>query len=132
MKAKGEDSSMKSGSISNTCEIMSFWEVLDKRWALLIFKNLSTKEVIRFNELKKTLSGISGTVLAERLLELEREGLVTKKIYPEIPPKVEYALTMRAKELEVILKELAGWANRWRSAGTSKPMTTIPVRKKPS
>ena len=100
---------MKSGSISNTCEVMSIWEVLDKRWALLILKNLSTKEVIRFNELKKTLSGISSTVLAERLLELEREGLVTKKIYPEIPPKVEYAITMRAKELEVILKELAGW-----------------------
>ncbi|MDQ6864434.1 MAG: winged helix-turn-helix transcriptional regulator [Thermoproteota archaeon] len=70
---------MKSGSISNTCEVMSIWEVLHKMWALLIFKNLSTKEVIRFNELKKTLSGISGTVLAERLLELEREGLVTKK-----------------------------------------------------
>src|SRR5712691_4972936 len=103
---------MKSGSISNTCEVMSIWEVLDKRWALLILKNLRTKEVIRFNELKKTLSGISSTVLAERLLELEREGLVTKKIYPEIPPKVEYALTIRAKELEVILKELARWANR--------------------
>ena len=79
MKAKGEDSSMKSGSISNTCEVMSIWEVLDKRWALLIFKNLGTKEVIRFNELKKTLSGISSTVVAERLLELEREDLVTKK-----------------------------------------------------
>jgi DNA-binding HxlR family transcriptional regulator len=59
---------MKSGSISNACEVMSIWEVLDKRWALLILKNLSTKEVIRFNELKKTLSGISSTVLAERLL----------------------------------------------------------------
>jgi DNA-binding HxlR family transcriptional regulator len=63
---------------------------------------------------------------------MEREGLVTKKIYPEIPPKGEYALTIRAKELEVILKELAGWANRWRSAGTSKNMTTIAVLKKPS
>lgn len=111
---------------------MSIWEVLDKRWALLILKNLSTKEVIRFNELKKTLSGISSTVLAERLLELERAGLVTKKIYPEIPPKVEYALTIRAKELEVILKEPARWANRWKSTGTSKTMTTIAVRKKPS
>jgi DNA-binding HxlR family transcriptional regulator len=132
MKTRGEDSSMKSGSISNTCEVMSIWEVLDKRWALLILKNLSTKEVIRFNELKKTLSGISSTVLAERLLELQREGLVTKKIYPEIPPKVEYALTIRAKELEVILKELARWANRWKSTGTSKTVTTIAVRKKPS
>ena len=111
---------------------MSIWEVLDKRWALLILKNLSTKEVIRFNELKKTLSGISSTVLAERLLELEREDLVTKKIYPEIPPKVEYALTIRAKELEVILKEPARWANRWKSTGTSKTMPTIAVRKKPS
>jgi DNA-binding HxlR family transcriptional regulator len=132
MKTKGEDSSKRSGSISNTCEVMSIWEVLDKRWALLILKNLSTKEVIRFNELKKTLSGISSTVLAGRLLELKREGLVTKKIYPEIPPKVEYALTIRAKELEVILKELARWANRWKSAGTSKTMTTIAVGKKPS
>ena len=111
---------------------MTIWEVLGKRWALLILKNLSTKEVIRFNELKKILSGISSTVLAERLLELEREGLVTKKIYPEIPPKVEYALTMRAKELEVILRELARWASRWKPAGVSKTMTTIAMGKKRS
>ncbi|MGC1932712.1 MAG: helix-turn-helix domain-containing protein [Candidatus Nitrosopolaris sp.] len=132
MKTKDEDCSNTSDSISNTCEVMTIWEVLGKRWALLILKNLSTKEVIRFNELKRTLPGISSTVLAVRLLELEREGLVTKKIYPEIPPKVEYALTMRAKELEVILKELARWASRWKSAGTSKTMTTIAVGKKPS
>jgi DNA-binding HxlR family transcriptional regulator len=60
--------------------------------------------------LKKVLSGISSTVLADRLLELEREGLVSKKIYPEVPPKVGYRLTTRAKELEVIIKELAKWA----------------------
>ena len=78
----------------------------------------------------KILSGISSTVLAElELLELEREGLVTKKIYPEIPPEVEYALTMRAKELEVILKELARWASRCKSASVSKTMTTIAVGK---
>ncbi|MFZ0224971.1 MAG: helix-turn-helix domain-containing protein [Candidatus Nitrosopolaris sp.] len=111
---------------------MTIWEILGKRWALMILKNLSTKEVIRFNELKKTLPGISSTVLSVRLLELEREGLVTKKIYPEIPPKVEYALTIRAKELEVILKELARWASRWKSSGTPKTMTTIAVGKKQS
>jgi DNA-binding HxlR family transcriptional regulator len=132
MKTNDEDNSKDSSSINNTCEVMTIWEELGKRWALLILKNLSTKEVIRFNELKKILSGISSTVLAERLLELEREGLVTKKIYPEIPPKVEYALTMRAKELEVILTELARWASRWKSPGVSKTMTTIAVGKKPS
>src|SRR5207237_8495835 len=98
-----------------TCEIVCVWEVLGRRWSLHIFKNLSTKEVIRFNELKRSLAGISSTVLSERLLELEREGLVTKKIYPEVPPRVEYSMTPQAKELEVSIKELARWANKWQS-----------------
>ncbi|HVX02283.1 MAG TPA: helix-turn-helix domain-containing protein [Nitrososphaera sp.] len=97
-----------------TCAVIGIWEVLGKRWSLLIIKNLSTKETIRFNELKRALSGISSTVLSERLLELEREGLVTKKIYPEVPPRVEYSLTAQAKELEVIIKELAHWVARWK------------------
>jgi DNA-binding HxlR family transcriptional regulator len=54
-------------------------------------------------------------VLSERLLELEREGLVTKKIYPEVPPRVEYSITPQARELEVIIKDLARWANKWKS-----------------
>lgn len=97
-----------------TCAIVGVWEVLGRRWSLHIIKNLSTKEVIRFNELKRTLAGISSTVLSERLRELEREGLVTKKIYPEVPPRVEYSMTPQAKELEVIIKELARWANKWK------------------
>ena len=91
------------------------WEVLGRRWSLLILKNLCNKEAIRFNELKRSLSGISSTILSERLLELEHEGLVSKKIYPEIPPKVEYNIRPQAKELETIIKELGKWANRWKS-----------------
>lgn len=98
-----------------TCAIVGVWEVLGRRWSLHILKNLSTKEVIRFNELKRSLLGISSTVLSQRLLELEREGLVTKKIYPEVPPRVEYSITPQAKELEVIIKDLARWANKWKS-----------------
>jgi DNA-binding HxlR family transcriptional regulator len=98
------------------CEIANIWEVLGRRWSLLILKNLCDKQAIRFNELKRSLSGISSTVLSERLLELEREGLISKKIYPEIPPKVEYSITPQAKELETIIKELGKWANRWKSA----------------
>ena len=63
---------------------------------------------------KNSCQGLVGTVLADRLLELEREGLVSKKIYPQIPPKVEYSLTIRAKELGVILRELGKWASRWK------------------
>jgi DNA-binding HxlR family transcriptional regulator len=123
IEPKEGDINKKTG-ISNKCEVANIWEVLGKRWSLLILKNLSTKEVIRFNELKKVLSGISSTVLSERLLELEREGLVSKKIYPEIPPKVEYSLTRRAKELEVILKELGRWVSRWKASEEAKAITT--------
>jgi DNA-binding HxlR family transcriptional regulator len=105
----------------STCAVIDIWEVLGKRWSLLIIKNLSTKETIRFNELKRALSGISSTVLSERLLELEREGLVTKKIYPEVPPRVEYSLTAPAKELEVIIKELAHWVARWKRPQSVAP-----------
>jgi DNA-binding HxlR family transcriptional regulator len=103
------------GRSSATCAIVDVWELLGRRWSLHILKNLSTKEVIRFNELKRSLLGISSTVLSERLLELEREGLVTKKIYPEVPPRVEYSITPQARELEVIIKDLARWANKWKS-----------------
>ena len=95
--------------------INNMWEVLGRRWALLILRNLTTKEAVRFNELKKLMPGISSTVLATRLLEMEREGLISKKIYPEIPPKVEYRLTARARELGIILKDLGRWAQRWKS-----------------
>jgi DNA-binding HxlR family transcriptional regulator len=110
-----------STTTTTTCAIVDVWEVLGRRWSLHIIKNLSTKEVIRFNELKRALAGISSTVLAERLLELEREGLVTKKIYPEVPPRVEYSMTPQARELEVIIKELARWANKWKRPEGLKP-----------
>lgn len=108
-KEVGEDEEQKCKIINNV------WEVLGKKWALLILKNLHTKEAVRFTELKRLMPGISSTVLSTRLLEMEREGLISKKIFPEIPPKVEYRLTTRARELGVILKELGGWAQRWKS-----------------
>ncbi|MGC1933306.1 MAG: helix-turn-helix domain-containing protein [Candidatus Nitrosopolaris sp.] len=110
-------------------EVASVWEVLGRKWSLLILKNFCTNEVIRFNEFKKLLPGISSTVLADRLLELEREGLISKKIYPEIPPKVEYRLTLRAKELRVIFKELGTWASRWKVPRiTTKTKSTAAAR----
>jgi DNA-binding HxlR family transcriptional regulator len=100
-------------------ELVRLLKVLGRRWALLLFKNLNSKEAIRFNELKRLMPGISSTVLAERLLELEREGLISKKIYPEIPPKVEYSLTIQAKELRIIFKQLWKWTRRFNSVGIS-------------
>src|SRR3954470_6062228 len=105
------------------CEIANIWEVLGRRWSLLVLKNLCDRDVIRFNELKRALPGISSTVLSDRLLELEREGLISKKIYPEIPPIVEYRLTVRAGELGVILEELWRLTQRWKTSRI--PATTV-------
>ena len=102
------------------CDTTNIWDVLGRRWSLLILKSFCTKEVIRFNELKRSLSGISSTVLADRLLDFEREGLISKKIYPEIPPRVEYRMTPQAKELLNIIDELRKWGNRWKSPQLQK------------
>jgi DNA-binding HxlR family transcriptional regulator len=61
------------------------------------------------------MSGITSTVLSDRLSELESEGLISKRIYPEIPPRVEYRLTVQARELGVILEKLGRWAQRWKA-----------------
>lgn len=69
-------------------DLVGLWKVLGRRWALLMLKNLDAKEAIRVNELKRLTPGISSTVLVHRLLELEREGLISKRLYQEISPKV--------------------------------------------
>jgi DNA-binding HxlR family transcriptional regulator len=73
-----------------------------------------------FQRIKKGLPGISSTVLSDRLLELEREGLISKKTFSEIPPKVEYRMTPQARDLETIMNELGKWANRWKSSQLQK------------
>jgi DNA-binding HxlR family transcriptional regulator len=104
------------------CEVSGIWHVLGKAWALIILKNMSTKEPIRFNDLRRLLPGISNTVLSDRLKDLQREGLISKKVYAEIPLRVEYSLTRQAKELEYILEDLGKWVSKW------KPIT-IKTRK---
>ena len=112
---KNYNSRSETKTLEEKCGILDIWDVLGRRWSLLILKNLSIKKVVRFNELKRNLKGISSTVLSDRLSELEQEGLITKKIYPEIPLKVEYALTTKTKDLELILQSLNKWCKKWES-----------------
>lgn len=113
LQLKDKSTTNFDNSAHNSCPVINIWQILGKRWALQILYQMSLKETIRFNDLKKELSGISSTVLSERLSELEKEGLVMKKIFAEMPPRVEYNLTKQAKELEPILKELSEWTIKW-------------------
>ena len=107
------------------CDVVDIWKVLGKRWSLHILKNLSTNGIIRFNELKRLIPEISSTVLSQRLLEREREGLISKKIYSEIPVRVEYSLTPRTKELETILQQLNDWISKWKVYEKRKEIKSV-------
>lgn len=91
-------------------------KVLGRRWALLILETLSASEAARFDDRKRALAGISGTVLSERLKELEPNGLVVKKTRKGRLPRVEYRLSEGARELEAIMGEICRWRARWKPA----------------
>ena len=96
------------------CKIVhASWNELTKVWTLPVIHALGLKEPARFNELKRRIEGISATSLAERLSELERQGIVERKVLPDSPPRVEYSLTKKGWELHAILAELADWAIKW-------------------
>lgn len=96
------------------CQSDEIWKVLGKTWALLILKKLTENEATRFNEIKKALPQISNTVLSERLHDLEEQGLITKKIYAQVPMRVEYSMTKQARDLGKILEQLDNWVVKQR------------------
>jgi len=93
-------------------DVAGAWKMLGKRWTLPILKIMGSREAARFCEIKALL-GVSGTMLSERLLELEREGLVEKRIHYS---KVEFSLTSSVRELGAILAELDAWWSMRRPA----------------
>lgn len=98
----------------DSCKVIhASWNELTKVWTLPVIHALGLQEPARFNELKRRIEGISATSLAERLGELEKQGVVARKVFPESPPRVEYTLTAKGLELKEILKELGEWAIKW-------------------
>ncbi len=94
-------------------DVHAAWNDLLKAWTLPVIHALGLGDPARFNELKKRLVEISATSLAERLKELEQRGIVQRRVYPETPPRVEYSLTKKGRELQVLLLRLADWVVRW-------------------
>ena len=102
--------------VLDNCKVIhSSWNELTKVWTLPVIHALGLQEPARFNELKRRIEGISATSLAERLGELEKQGVVARKVFPESPPRVEYTLTEKGQELKAILGQLGEWAIRWAS-----------------
>lgn len=83
-------------------------DVIGGKWKPLILYLLNVK-TLRFNELFKEIQGITQKMLTQQLREMEYDGLIERKVYPQIPPKVEYSLTEYGKTLQPILESMCEW-----------------------
>lgn len=84
------------------CPVATTVQLIGSKWKLLILRNLLQRPW-RFNELKRSLDGISQKVLTDSLRSMEEDGLITRTVYPEVPPHVEYALSETGESMRPIL-----------------------------
>lgn len=97
------------------CPVATTVSLIGSKWKLLIIRNLLQRPW-RFNELKKDLAGISQKVLTDSLRSMEEDGLITRTVYPEVPPRVEYALSELGKSLKPILDSMVTWGNAYKQS----------------
>ncbi|MDY5083543.1 MAG: helix-turn-helix domain-containing protein [Candidatus Limivicinus sp.] len=97
------------------CPVATTVALIGSKWKLLIMRNLLSRPW-RFNELKKDLEGISQEVLTDSLRSMEADGLLTRTVYPEVPPRVEYTLTELGYSLRPILEAMRVWGEDYKAA----------------
>lgn len=95
------------------CPVATTVQLIGSKWKLLIIRNLMERPY-RFNELQKSLEGISQKVLTENLRSMENDGIVSRHAYEEVPPRVEYALTELGVSMRPILDAMAEWGNNYK------------------
>lgn len=95
------------------CPVATTVQIIGSKWKLLILRNLMQRPW-RFNELRKDLDGISQKVLTDSLRSLEADGIVTRTVYPEVPPRVEYALSELGETIRPILDAMAAWGTNYK------------------
>ena len=95
-----------------SCPIYKVMELFQGKWTVWILFELSRHETMRFGELKKAISGISNTMLASTLKDLEEKKLIERIQYNEIPPHVEYMATEKAKELQAVFQAMSDWGSK--------------------
>ena len=100
---------------AHPCPVTVALSVIGGKWKVIILWHLQDG-VKRFGELQKLVKGISQKMLTQELRDLEGAGLVSRKVYPVVPPKVEYSLTETGWSLEPVLKQLCEWGKMYRES----------------
>ncbi len=112
--------------MDDTCPVCKTAEIVCGKWTLLLIRDLSEGRS-RFCELERSLAGISPRTLSLRLRELEAEGVVERRTYPEVPPRVEYALTEKGRALVPIIESMRTYGTEWLGAEGSCAEPAEPV-----
>lgn len=99
------------------CPVEITMSLIDDKWKVLIVRDLLTGTK-RFGELRKSVTGITQKVLTNNLKKMEKDGLLKRKAYPEVPPRVEYTLTETGLSLKPILDSMVEWGNQYREKHT--------------
>jgi DNA-binding HxlR family transcriptional regulator len=104
---------MKTNHVDDiTCPIARTADIISGKWTLLIIRDL-VSGVKRFNQLERSLHGISPKTLSERLRSLEEEGIIIRQTFAEVPPRVEYSLTEKGHDLVGVIESMRGFGKRW-------------------
>lgn len=98
--------------LDDQCPVCRTAEVISGKWTLLIIRDLADSS-LRFCELERSLAGISPRTLSLRLRALEDEEIVERRTYPEVPPRVEYALTDKGRALVPLIEDMRSYGRRW-------------------
>jgi len=119
MQAKAEpvnaarvNQSTAAANDQDICPVAKTAEIVSGKWTLLIIRDLATG-TMRFSELERSLHGISPKTLSERLSTLELEGVLRRRTYAEVPPKVEYTLTEKGQALVSLVENMREFGKRW-------------------
>ena len=94
------------------CPVVTTVQLIGNKWKLLILRNLMARPW-RFNEMLRSIPGISQKVLTDNLRALEADGIITRTVYPEVPPRVEYALSELGDSLRPIIDAMKAWGESY-------------------
>ena len=92
------------------CPVMTTLRLIGNKWKILIIQRLLDRPY-RFNELCRSIDGLSDKVLADNLKQLERDGIITRTVYPEVPVRVEYALSETGESMRPIISSMSEWGS---------------------
>ncbi|MBS7621495.1 helix-turn-helix transcriptional regulator [Candidatus Bathyarchaeota archaeon] len=113
--------SFKKESIETlVCPLDEIMNIISKKWTLLIINTIGNDEKVRYNEIMQQLKTINSKTLSDRLKELEKYGLIERKAYMEIPPRVEYSLTEKGRTLRKSILPLMEWIYNYRKGNQKR------------